>query len=99
EALYRGGRTDFGRVFVAQATLVTQQDALAVAEGGVAQSLVDIYRSLGGGWQIRLANPRRLPAPLMVNADAEPIIAPPPLVEPAVDADPQGCRTCAFIYS
>jgi NodT family efflux transporter outer membrane factor (OMF) lipoprotein len=89
EALYRGGRTDFGRVFVAQATLVTQQDALAVAEGGVAQSLVDIYRSLGGGWQIRLANPRRLPAPLMVNAVAEPIIAPPPLVEPAVPAVPQ----------
>lgn len=65
EQLYRGGRADFGRVFVAELFLVQQQDALAVAEGTVARSLVEIYRSLGGGWQIRLggAMPEMVAAP------------------------------------
>jgi outer membrane protein TolC len=53
--LYQGGQADFGRVFVAELFLVQQQDALAVSEGTVARSLVEINRALGGGWQIRLA--------------------------------------------
>lgn len=52
--LYRGGRADFGRVFVAQLTLVQQQDLLAQAEGSIAANLVRIYRALGGGWELRL---------------------------------------------
>lgn len=52
--LYRGGRADFGRVFVAQVTLVQQQDLLAQAEGSIAANLVRIYRALGGGWELRL---------------------------------------------
>ena len=61
--LYQGGQADFGRVFVAELFLVQQQDALAVAEGTVARSLVEINRALGGGWQIRLngAPPVELP--------------------------------------
>ena len=51
---YRAGRTDFGRVFVAESSLVAQQDSLAAAEGQIASNLVEIYRALGGGWQIRL---------------------------------------------
>ena len=66
--LYQGGAADFGRVFVAELFLVQQQDALATAEGDVAQSLIRIYRALGGGWQIRL---QELP-PLEV-AVAEPV--------------------------
>jgi NodT family efflux transporter outer membrane factor (OMF) lipoprotein len=54
QELYRGGRADFGRVFFAEYFLVLQQDALAQAEGAIAGNLVEIYRSLGGGWQIRL---------------------------------------------
>ncbi|MDZ4819660.1 MAG: efflux transporter outer membrane subunit [Planctomycetota bacterium] len=53
-ALYRGGRADFGRVFFAEYFLVQQQDALAQSEGEIALSLVRLYRALGGGWQIRL---------------------------------------------
>lgn len=52
--LYQGGKADFNRVFVAELALTQQQDQLAIAEGEIAQSLVDIYRSLGGGWEIRL---------------------------------------------
>lgn len=51
---YRGGKDDFNRVFVADLALTQQQDALAQAQGEIALSLVDIYRALGGGWQIRL---------------------------------------------
>ena len=51
----REGRTDFNRVFTLQAALAREQDQLAQASGEVARSLVEIYRALGGGWQIRYA--------------------------------------------
>jgi outer membrane protein TolC len=60
-ALYQGGRADFGRVFVAEFFLVQQQDLLAQAEGSIAGNLVEIYRALGGGWQIRLQQPGSVP--------------------------------------
>ena len=31
-----------------------QQDRLAVAEGDIALNLINVYRSLGGGWELRL---------------------------------------------
>ena len=34
--------------------LLEQQDQAAQAEGDIALALVQIYRALGGGWQIRL---------------------------------------------
>lgn len=77
--LYKGGRADFGRVFFAEYFLVQQQDALAQAEGTIAQALVDLYRSLGGGWQIRLAgNPGPVGAipPPMPRGEPEPVPVP-----------------------
>ena len=53
---YREGIVDFNRVFNVQQFLTQQQDQLAVAEGTVAQSLIQLYRALGGGWQVRLNN-------------------------------------------
>jgi NodT family efflux transporter outer membrane factor (OMF) lipoprotein len=35
---------------------VTQQDAAAQVEGNIALNLILLYRALGGGWQIRLAD-------------------------------------------
>ncbi|MGD9343926.1 MAG: hypothetical protein PVJ25_07795, partial [Desulfuromonadales bacterium] len=32
---------------------VQQQDLLAATEGSVATNLVQVYRALGGGWEIR----------------------------------------------
>lgn len=54
--LFRGGKADFDRVFVAERFLVQQQDDLALAEGAIAANLVSLYRALGGGWEIRLTD-------------------------------------------
>jgi NodT family efflux transporter outer membrane factor (OMF) lipoprotein len=53
---YNQGAIDFTPVFIFQETLTEQQDELAVAQGDIALSLIGVYRALGGGWQIRLAN-------------------------------------------
>ena len=34
-------------------TLASQQDLEASTEGNVATNLVQVYKSLGGGWQVR----------------------------------------------
>lgn len=51
---YREGEIDFNRLFTVQQLLLNQQERLADARGNAAQSLVDLYRALGGGWEIRL---------------------------------------------
>ncbi len=50
---YREGKTDFNRVFTLQISQTLEQDRLAQASGDVARGLIEIYRALGGGWQIR----------------------------------------------
>jgi len=50
---YRHGAVDFTPVFIFEAALTNQQDALAQARGDMALNLVDLYRSLGGGWEMR----------------------------------------------
>ena len=50
---YREGITDFTTVLTAQQALLTTQDSLATALGNIASSLVGVYRSIGGGWEIR----------------------------------------------
>ena len=37
-------------VLTAQQTLLTAENSLAQAQGLAAQSLVSVYRALGGGW-------------------------------------------------
>jgi NodT family efflux transporter outer membrane factor (OMF) lipoprotein len=49
--LYKAGSIDFGRIYVLQADLLRQQDALAAAEASVTTSLIDLFKSLGGGWE------------------------------------------------
>jgi len=50
---YAAGAIDFTPVFLFQATLTEQEDALAVSRGQIALNLVALYRALGGGWEIR----------------------------------------------
>jgi NodT family efflux transporter outer membrane factor (OMF) lipoprotein len=50
---YREGITDFTTVITAEQTLLAQQDSLAVTLGDISGNLVGVYRSLGGGWQLR----------------------------------------------
>jgi outer membrane protein TolC len=68
-AQYQGGLTDFNRVAVLQERLVQRQEQLAQAQGAIALGLVEVYRALGGGWQIRDAatGEEVLPAPEIVE--------------------------------
>ncbi len=50
---YNSGKVDFTRVTQLQSALVDQQDLLAQTQGQIAIGLIDVYRALGGGWQIR----------------------------------------------
>lgn len=48
---YQEGLVDFERVLDSQRTLFAQQDRLVATRGGVTQSLVSLYKAMGGGWQ------------------------------------------------
>lgn len=50
---YREGIKDFTAVLLAQQSLLTEQDNLAVTLGNISSNLVGVYRALGGGWEIR----------------------------------------------
>ncbi len=51
---YKAGTTDFTTVTQVQQVQVLQQDTLAVAKGEIVAGLIQVYRALGGGWQIRM---------------------------------------------
>jgi NodT family efflux transporter outer membrane factor (OMF) lipoprotein len=86
EAGLRG--VDFNRYAVILQSLIQQQDQWAVSQGQIGQGLIQIYRALGGGWQIRLnSSPnvlRHLP-PVDLQPAFGPEEVPPPgeLVPPA----------------
>jgi NodT family efflux transporter outer membrane factor (OMF) lipoprotein len=52
-AQYQGGLVDYNRVVLIQERLVDRQQALAQSQGQIALGLIQVYRALGGGWQIR----------------------------------------------
>jgi NodT family efflux transporter outer membrane factor (OMF) lipoprotein len=51
---YKTGTVPFNTVFNLETTQVQQQDNLAVARGNIALELINVYRALGGGWELRL---------------------------------------------
>jgi NodT family efflux transporter outer membrane factor (OMF) lipoprotein len=55
-AQYKAGTVDFTRVTQLEQNLVQQQNTLAEARGEIARGLIQVYRALGGGWQMRLTN-------------------------------------------
>jgi NodT family efflux transporter outer membrane factor (OMF) lipoprotein len=52
-AQYGAGTVDFTRVTQLEQNLVTQQDTLAQAQGEIVTGLIQVFKALGGGWQIR----------------------------------------------
>jgi hypothetical protein len=50
---YKAGTVPFNTVFNLATTQVQQQDNLAVAQGNIALNLINVYRALGGGWELR----------------------------------------------
>jgi NodT family efflux transporter outer membrane factor (OMF) lipoprotein len=76
------GLGDFNRYALIVQTLIQQQDQWAQARGQVDQGLIQVYRALGGGWQIRLApnvdGLRMLPAVDVAPGLLPEQVAPPP---------------------
>jgi len=50
---YDDGQVDFNTVITTLQSLQAQQDQLAASQGQVATNLVQVYKSLGGGWEVR----------------------------------------------
>jgi outer membrane protein, multidrug efflux system len=48
---YREGLTDFQRVLDSQQTLFSQQELLVTSRGNLTQSLIALYKAMGGGWE------------------------------------------------
>ena len=75
---YNDGLSDFNRLSNVQLDLARQQDDLAFTRGQIAQGWIDVYRSLGGGWQIRLANAQ----PFMPGIQQPPTATPSEILPP-----------------
>ncbi len=54
---YQQGTRDFNTMLNAQQYVYDTENSYAIAAGNVANGLIMIYRSLGGGWQIREGKP------------------------------------------
>ena len=86
---YREGEIDFNRLFTVQQLLLNQQERLAAPRGNAAQSLVDLYRALGGGRTPGLggggggggAKPPPAAPPLPLDAETLPVPSPEPEIE------------------
>jgi outer membrane protein TolC len=50
---YESGSTDFTPLWLNLWFLYIQQNTVASVEGSVATNLVQVYKSLGGGWEVR----------------------------------------------
>jgi len=61
---------DFNRFALIEQNRIVQQDLLAQSRGEIAQGLIQVYRALGGGWEIR--------------EEPTPEVPPPPEVPPSV---------------
>ncbi|MDM0053957.1 efflux transporter outer membrane subunit [Variovorax sp. J22R115] len=54
---YNEGLVDFQRVLDSQRTLFAEQDQLVASRGSQSQSLVAIYKAMGGGWEAARSRP------------------------------------------
>ena len=70
---YKAGTSDFNRVSLVQEKRISREMELALYQQSHARGMVNIYKSLGGGWQVRLdgcneggaiaGEPKELPLP------------------------------------
>jgi outer membrane protein TolC len=82
-AQYQAGSVDFTRVTQIEQNLVLLMDTLAQARGEIGLGLIQVYRSLGGGWQIRVTGcaPTALPGQGGPPAADETLPAPRPALD------------------
>jgi NodT family efflux transporter outer membrane factor (OMF) lipoprotein len=74
---YKAGQIDFNRVALLEQNLVEYQNQKALAEGEIALGLIQVYKALGGGWEIRLTGCESALAPCGSPVPQE-LLAPPP---------------------
>ncbi len=82
-AQYKAGAIDFTRVSQLEQALVQQQDVLTQAQGEIATGLIQVYKALGGGWQIRLNGCEPTALPPSGNPSPALESLPAPIPEPA----------------
>jgi NodT family efflux transporter outer membrane factor (OMF) lipoprotein len=75
---YRVGTVDFNRLATIETNLVTAQVSQAAARSNIALGLIQVYRALGGGWEIRLSQGAAsgLPQPVPASVGTENVPAP-----------------------
>ncbi len=83
---YLDGKIDFNRLAVLELNLVQQQNLQAQARGDVALGLIQVYRALGGGWELRCngcdsPSPSMLPTPTVSRNAVSESAEPTPIVE------------------
>jgi outer membrane protein TolC len=54
---------DFNRFALIQQNRIVQQDLLAQSRGEIAQGLIQVYRAVGGGWELRQEPSPEVPPP------------------------------------
>jgi NodT family efflux transporter outer membrane factor (OMF) lipoprotein len=77
EQLFTTLKADVNRLFILANSQLQSQDQLAVAQGNIALNLINVYRALGGGWELRLQYDCGIEAP---NVPSPPISPDGPLV-------------------
>lgn len=85
---YAAGLVDFNRVALLQQNLVQQQDALTRARSDVALGLIEVYRALGGGWQLRFTGCKAGPLTPQQSPE-QPEQGPPPRELPPAGPTPK----------
>ncbi|MGO9600737.1 MAG: efflux transporter outer membrane subunit [Isosphaeraceae bacterium] len=58
EKLFSDLKADVNRLFTLANARLQAQDQLSVAQGNIALNLINVYRALGGGWELRLQSDR-----------------------------------------
>jgi NodT family efflux transporter outer membrane factor (OMF) lipoprotein len=86
---YNNGLTDFNRVAVLAQQLVDRQTQLAQSQGDIALGLIQVYRALGGGWQIRCNSEAASEThPATATMQQAPVVPGPKLPPPPNGAQP-----------
>jgi NodT family efflux transporter outer membrane factor (OMF) lipoprotein len=85
---FQAGTIDYTPVFVAEQFLVQQQNAYAQAQGDIALGLIQVYRALGGGWELRLAEQAVHGGTVPAVSLPAPEVAPPPRQLPPAARSP-----------
>jgi hypothetical protein len=77
EKLFSDVRADVNRLFTLENSRLQAQDQLSIAQGNIALNLINVYRALGGGWELRLQSDRLSGAPI-TNTTTHPVPSGPP---------------------